>query len=86
MEKLFYGVAPTNEHLNNASETIRQYLVDGVAGEVVKSLEIGIKIMEKQFITSTKLNEIIKKRFVFVDGEKKGKELKNQSELNQKNA
>lgn len=74
-EKLFYGVPLTNNQFNNVAEKIRQYLVDGGAGEVVKSLGIGFKIVEKQFQTFPELNEVVKKRFVFIDGERKGEEL-----------
>ena len=74
-EKLFYGVPLTDNQLNNATEKIRQYLVDGGAGEVVKSLGIGFRIVEKQFQAFPELNEIVKKRFVFIDGERKGEEL-----------
>lgn len=74
-EKLFYGVPLTDNQLNNATEKIRQYLVNGGAGEVVKSLGIGFRIVEKQFQAFPELNEVVKKRFVFVDGERKGEEL-----------
>lgn len=74
-EKLFYGVALTDNQLNNAAEKIKQYLVDGGAGEVVKSLGIGFRIVEKQFNVFPELNEVIRKRFVFVEGERKGEEL-----------
>ena len=37
-EKLFFGVALTQEHLNNATEEIRRYIVDGGAGDVMLSL------------------------------------------------
>ena len=74
-EKLFYGVPFTDNQLNNATEKIRQYLVNGGAGEVVRSLGIGFRIVEKQFQAFPELNEVVKKRFVFVDGERKGEEL-----------
>lgn len=74
-ENMFYGVLLTDNHLNNATETIRQYLIEGGAGEVVKSLGIGLRIVEKQSQTFPELNKVIKERFVFVDGERKGEEL-----------
>jgi hypothetical protein len=74
-DKMFYGVALTDNHLNNATEQIRKYLVNGGAGDVVKALGIGIKVEERQFQLFPELNEIIKRRFVFVDGENKGREL-----------
>ena len=74
-DEMFYGIALTDEHLNNATEQIRKYLVDGGAGDILKALGIGIKVEEKQYQLSPELNEVIKKRFVFVDGENKGREL-----------
>ena len=74
-DKLFYGVPLTDKHLNNATEQIRKYLVDGGAGDVVRMLGIGIKVEEKRHLLFPELNEVIKKRFVFVDGERKGEEL-----------
>lgn len=73
MEKLFYGVALTDSHLNNATEQIRQYIVNGGAGNVMKDLGIGVKIVTKQAVLL--LTEIIRRRFVWLDGERKGEEL-----------
>lgn len=73
-EKLFYGVALTDAQLNYATEQIRQYLINGGAVDIIKKMGIGIKIVEKQYFLP-ELNEIIKKRFVFTDGERKGEEL-----------
>lgn len=73
-ERLFYGVPLTNNHLNDATEQIRLYLTKGGAGDVMKKLGIGIRIKEKQYIFP-ELNEIVERRFVFIDGENKGREL-----------
>ena len=73
-EKLFFGVLLTDSHLNNATEQIRQYLVNGGAGEVVKKLGIGIQVTEKQLVFP-ELNEIVRRRFVFTEGPRKGAEL-----------
>lgn len=70
-DKLFYGVALTDEHLNNATEIIRQYLVNGGAYEIVESLGIGLYIYE---VTTPKYR-MIKKRFVFTKDEVFCKEL-----------
>jgi hypothetical protein len=72
---LFYGVALTDNHMNNATEQIRKYLVHGGAGDVVNALGIGIKIEENQCPLFPELNQIVKRRFVFVNGENKGREL-----------
>lgn len=75
VEKLFYGVPLTDNHMNYATEQIRKYLVDGGAGEVVKRLGIGIRLVEKVNSLFPEFNEVIKRRFVFIDGERKGDEL-----------
>lgn len=74
-DKMFYGVALTDNHLNNATEQIVRYLVEGGAGNTVKALGIGIKIEERQHPMFPELNKVIKKRLVFIDGERKGEEL-----------
>ena len=77
-DKAFYGVSLTDKHLNNVTEEIRRYLVEGGAGEVLQKLGIGIMLVEKQYSLFPKLNEIVKKRFVFISGENKGRELTRQ--------
>ena len=73
MDKLFYGVALTDSHLNNATEQIRQYIVNGGAGNVMKSLGIGIKVVTKE--AALLPTEVVRKRFVWLNGERKGEEL-----------
>ena len=73
VDKLFYGVALTDNHLNNATEQIRKYLVNGGAGEVVQMLHIGIKVVSRESLLLGK--EIMCVRFVWLDGERKGEEL-----------
>lgn len=76
-DKAFYGIALTDKHLNRVTEEIRRYLVDGGAGEILQKLGIGIRVIEKQFIFP-ELNEVVSKRFVFISGENKGRELTRQ--------
>ncbi len=76
-DKAFYGVAQTDNHLNKATEEIRRYLVEGGAGELLQKMGIGIRVIEKQFIFP-ELNEVVSKRFVFISGENKGRELTRQ--------
>lgn len=73
-ESLFYGVPLTENHLNNATEKLRLYIVNGGAGEMVKALGIGIEIKTKSN-DILKINEIISRRFIFTDGAQKGKYL-----------
>ena len=74
VNKLFYGVALTDEHMNAATEKLRKYIVDGGYAKVLDKLGVGIKTVEKQFFLS-ELNQLIKKRFVWLKGERKGEEL-----------
>lgn len=73
MDKLFYGVPLTDNHLNEATEIIRQYLVNGGAGNILKELGIGIRIVTKEYVLLPP--EIIWRRFVWIHGERKGEEL-----------
>lgn len=73
MDKLFYGVALTDSHLNNVTEQIRQYIVNGGAGNVMNSLGIGIKVVTKE--TALLPTEVVSRRFVWLNGERKGEEL-----------
>ena len=73
VNKLFYGVVLTDNHLNNATEQIRRYLVNGGAGEVVQMLHIGIKVVTKEAMLLGK--EIVSQRFIWLDGERMGEEL-----------
>ena len=73
MDKMFYGVSLTDNHLNNITEQIRQYFVNGGAGNVVKALGIGIKIITKEAILFP--GEVVYRRFIWLEGERKGEEL-----------
>ena len=44
-DKLFYGVALTNFHLDNATEKIQNYLIYGGAGNIMKWLKIGVRVV-----------------------------------------
>ena len=73
VDKLFYGTALTDKHLDNTTEQIRLYLVNGGAGEVVKALNIGIVVVTKNNILTG--IDIVRTRFVWLDGERKCEEL-----------
>ena len=72
-EKLFFGIALTDKHLNHATEQIRQYLINRGAGKTMEKLNIGIRITtsKKQLVPA----EIIRQRFIWLDGARKGSEL-----------
>lgn len=72
-DKLFYGIGLTDGHLNYATEKIRRYLINGGAGTIVKRLGIGIKVTTKQLLLSEP--QEIYRRFVWLNGNCKGKEL-----------
>ena len=74
-EKMFYGVALTDEHLNAATERIRIYLVNGGAAPIMAALHIGIKVITKEYFPFSELNQVLRRRFVWLDGERKGQEL-----------
>ncbi len=68
MNKLFFGVALTEKHMNKATETIRKYLCDTGAADTVKRLGVGIELIERD-------GKLIKERFVYVSREAEGREL-----------
>ena len=67
-DRLFYGVALTDKHMNDATEHIRRYLLN--AGESALCDALGIGIMTHEIN-----GELARKRFVFLNGENKGREL-----------
>ena len=44
-DKLFYGVALTDSHLDNATEKIQNYFVYGGAENILKQLKIGTRVI-----------------------------------------
>ena len=44
---LFFGVALTDKHMNEATEHIRRYFINGGALEIVNALGIGIRVTGK---------------------------------------
>lgn len=52
IDKLFYGVALTEEHLNDAVQQIRQFLVNARANSICDALHIGFR----EHIRDGKLN------------------------------
>ena len=67
-EQLFVGVALTEEHLNAATEKIRQYLVSGGAAKRMEEFGIGIKTIERA-------GKEIRRRLVYLRGKNEGQEL-----------
>lgn len=72
-EKMFYGCALTNEHMNNAIEQIRVYLVNGGAGQILSALGIGIRVVTQEGILLPR--RVLERRFIYLSGENKGREL-----------
>lgn len=72
-DKLFYGVALTDSHLDNATEKIQNYFVYGGAENILKQLKIGIRVITMK--TTLPSTEIIRRRFVYLDDRHKGEEL-----------
>lgn len=75
VSKYFYGVPLTNEHLNRCTENLRQYFIKGGAVRVLKSLGIGLRIRERCKENSTETT-LIDERFIFMNGEREGDELR----------
>lgn len=67
-DRLFVGVALTEEHLNAATEKIRQYLVSGGAAKRMEEFGIGIRVIEHA-------GKEIRRRLVYVRGKNEGQEL-----------
>ena len=44
VDQMFYGETQTNEHLNEYTEILRQYLVKGGAGAILCKMGIGIEL------------------------------------------
>ena len=68
IDRIFYGVALTDKHLNDATEHIRRYLLN--AGESALCDALGIGIMTREIN-----DELARERFVFLSGENEGREL-----------
>ena len=74
-DKLFYGVLLTENHLNNAMETIKNYLFEGGEGYILNYLGICYRTVERISSVNPEDNEVIKKCFVYFRGDRKGEEL-----------
>ena len=74
-DKLFYGVALTDAHMNAAIKKIHEYFLAGDACEALVPLQIGLRILEKEHALFPGLNEVVSRRFIFLEGEHKGREL-----------
>ena len=72
-DELFYGVALTNFHLDNATEKIQNYLIYGGAGNIMKWLKIGVRVVAME--TTLPSVEIIRRRFIWLDDRHSGEEL-----------
>ena len=70
---LFFGVALTDKHMNEATEHIRLYFINGGALEIVNALGIGIKVVERPRLNQP--SEVIEQRFIYLSGENAGREL-----------
>ena len=70
-EQMFYGTAQTDSHLNQCTEILRQYLINGGAGDIMQKLGIGIQLVTKKAILLPE--EVVTKRFIWLKGNRKGK-------------
>ena len=81
-DKLFYGVPLTDPHLDNATEKIQNYLVYGGAGDILKRLKIGVRVVTMEYTETTLPSvEIIRRRFIWLDDRHNGEELTTRERL-----
>jgi hypothetical protein len=71
---MFYGIAQTDAHLNQYTEVLRQYLINGGAGDIMLKLGVGIQLITKKFMLLSE--EVIMRRFIWLKGNRKGELLK----------
>lgn len=69
--KMFYGVMQTDTHLNQYKEILRQYLINGGAGDIMLKLGVGIQLTTKKLMLLSE--EVIMRRFIWLKGNRKGK-------------
>lgn len=72
-DELFYGVARTDRHMNNAAHRIHQYILNGGGAEIAAKLGIGIRQVAKSALLLPE--EEVSYRFVYISGARKDKEL-----------
>lgn len=69
-EQMFYGTAQTDSHLNQYTEILRQYLINGGAGNILQKLGVGIQLTTKRLMLLPE--EVIMRRFIWLKGNRKG--------------
>lgn len=70
-DHMFYGVAQTDTYLNQYTEILRQYLINGGAGNIMAKLGVGIQLTTKRLVLLSE--EVVMRRFIWLKGNKKGK-------------
>ena len=63
-DQMFSGVAQTDTHLNQYTEILRQYLINGGAANTMLKLGIGIQVTTKRFMLLPK--EVVMRRFIWL--------------------
>ena len=71
VDQMFYAETQTNEHLNEYTEILRQYLVKGGAGAILCKMGIGIELTTRKLALLPE--EIVSKRFIWIAGPRAGK-------------
>ena len=71
VDQMFYGETQTNEHLNEYTEILRQYLVKGGAGDILCKMGIGIELTTRKLALLPE--EIVSKRFIWIASPRAGK-------------
>lgn len=65
-DQMFYGIAQTDAHLNQYTEVLRQYLINGGAGDMMLKLGVGIQLTTKKVMLLPE--EVIMRRFIWLKG------------------
>ena len=69
-DQMFYGVAQTDTHLNQYTEILRQYLINGGAANMMLKLGVGIQLITKRPMLLPE--EVVMRRFIWLKGNRKG--------------
>ena len=70
LDNLSHGYVLSDQRLNDATEKIRQYLVQNGAGQLLSNLGIGIKLVTKSAVLLP--DEIVSRNFVWTSGPRQG--------------
>ena len=65
-EQMFCGAAQTDSHLNQYTEILREYLINGGAGNIMQKLGVGMQLTTKKLMLLPA--EVVMRRFIWLKG------------------